>query len=126
MALPVTDHVDATFYAELKEKGVEVVKADFNDVKSLEEAFKGAHGVFALTNCMSSRLHNSPSLSFYKQIDWDPSVFNEEKEFVQGKLLVDAAKKAGVKHFRLPRMFLRSLSCLNDPFIIRRISSLGR
>ncbi|KLO07079.1 NAD(P)-binding protein [Schizopora paradoxa] len=31
--------------------------------------------------------------------DWDPAVFNEEKEVVQGKLLVDAAKSAGVKHF---------------------------
>jgi len=88
----LTRKVDSDAAKELKEKGVEVVKADFNDVKSLEDAFKGAHGVFALTNY------------------WDPSVFNEEKEFVQGKLLVDAAKKAGVKHF-----VYSTLELWNDP-----------
>lgn len=31
--------------------------------------------------------------------DWDPAVFSEEKEFVHGKLLVDAAKASSVKHF---------------------------
>ena len=35
---------------KLKERGVEVVKGDYNDVASLTEAFKGAYGVFCLTN----------------------------------------------------------------------------
>ena len=38
---------------ELISKGVEVVKADLDDVQSLTEAFKDAYGVFGLTNCMS-------------------------------------------------------------------------
>ena len=33
--------------------------------------------------------------------DWDPAVFNEEKELIQGKTLVDAAEAADVKHFVL-------------------------
>ncbi|KLO09041.1 NmrA-like protein [Schizopora paradoxa] len=77
----LTRNVDSDTAKALKEKGVEVVRADLNDLKSLEDAFKGVHGVFGVTNY------------------WDPAVFNEEKEFVQGKLLVDAAKAAGVKHF---------------------------
>ncbi len=34
----------------LAERGVEVVQADFDDVSSLREAFKGAYGAFLLTN----------------------------------------------------------------------------
>lgn len=56
------DKLDPT-ETELKEKGVEVVKADFNDVKSLEEAFKGAHGVFGVTNCASSSPFNRSILT---------------------------------------------------------------
>ena len=83
----------------MKEKGVEVVRADFNDLKSLEVAFKGAHGVFGVTNCAYLYAFSYAFDVNSYNADWDPAVFNEEKEFVQGKLLVDAAKTAGVKHF---------------------------
>jgi uncharacterized protein YbjT (DUF2867 family) len=34
----------------LVNKGVEVFKGDYNDLVSLKEAFKGAYGVFCVTN----------------------------------------------------------------------------
>lgn len=40
-----------SFSIALKEKGAEVVQATFDDVESLKKAFKGAHGVFVVTNC---------------------------------------------------------------------------
>lgn len=38
-------------YLELAAKGVEVVQADFDDLESLKKAFKGAYGVFGMTDC---------------------------------------------------------------------------
>jgi len=75
----ITRNVDSPKAKELSAKGVEVVKADFNDVVSVTEAFQGAYGVFGVTNF------------------WE--VMSGEKETEQGKTLVDAAKAAGVKHF---------------------------
>ncbi len=54
----------------------EVVKGDLTDVESLAEAFKDVHGVFAVTN-------------FWEGAD----------EIAQGKIAIDAAKKANVNHF---------------------------
>ena len=91
----------------LREKGVEVVRADINDIESLKNAFRGVHGVFGVTNCayffhstiLSLALKYNDLTFCSHHTDWDPAVFNEEKEFVQGKTLVDAAKAASVKHF---------------------------
>lgn len=55
----------------------EVVGADLSDPASLEAAFAGAHGVFALSN------FTDPDLD----------------EFTQGTNAVNAAAKAGVRHF---------------------------
>jgi len=57
-------------------KAKEVVKADLTDLNSLTEAFKGSHGVFVVTN-------------FWEGAD----------EIAQGKIAIQAAKNAGVKHF---------------------------
>ena len=57
-------------------KANEVVKADLNDLSSLTAAFKGAHGVFVVTN-------------FWEGAD----------EVAQGKIAIQAAKNAGVNHF---------------------------
>lgn len=57
-------------------KADEVVKADLTDSNSLTEAFKDMYGVFVVTN-------------FWEGAD----------EFAQGKIAVQAAKDAGVKHF---------------------------
>ncbi|GAB4815164.1 hypothetical protein N2152v2_002210 [Parachlorella kessleri] len=66
---------------ELAGKGVEVVRADFDDVESLKSAFQGADAVFAVTD-------------FWKACGLDPF-----KEYQQGRNLVDAAKATGVSHF---------------------------
>lgn len=57
-------------------KANEAVKADLNDLSSLTDAFKGAHGVFVVTN-------------FWEGAD----------ELAQGKIAIQAAKDAGVNHF---------------------------
>jgi len=62
----------------LKQEGAEVVKADLDDVASLEKAFAGAHGAYCVTNF------------------WEH--FSAEKEKAQAKNMADAARKAGVKH----------------------------
>lgn len=62
----------------LAAKGAEVVSADLDDVASLEKAFAGAHGVYAVTNF------------------WEH--FSAEKEKAQAKNIADAARAAGVKH----------------------------
>ena len=62
----------------LAAQGAEVVAADLDDLKSLENAFAGAHGVYAVTNF------------------WEH--FSAEKEKAQAKNIADAAKAAGVRH----------------------------
>jgi len=58
--------------------GVEVVKGDLDDQKSLENALSGAWGVFGVQNT------------------WEAGV---EKEEEQGKRLVKVARERGVQHF---------------------------
>ena len=57
-------------------KADEVVKADLTNLSTLTDAFKGAYGVFVVTN-------------FWEGAD----------EVSQGKIAIQAAKDAGVKHF---------------------------
>lgn len=61
----------------LESLGVELMAGNFEDVKSLENALQGAHGVFSMQ-------------------DFAHGVDTEVK---QGKLIADLAKKAGVRHF---------------------------
>ena len=68
----------------LAEAGVRVFRGDLDDRRSLDEAVKGAYGVFGLQNF------------------WDgfpARVLGVEHEVAQGKRLLDAAKAAGVQHF---------------------------
>src|SRR5262249_46470787 len=46
----ITRKVDSDKAKALKGQGVEVVAADMDDEKSLEKAFAGAYGVYAVTN----------------------------------------------------------------------------
>lgn len=46
----VTRNPDSETAKKLAAEGIEVVKADFDDVASLDTAFDGVHAVFALTN----------------------------------------------------------------------------
>jgi uncharacterized protein YbjT (DUF2867 family) len=63
--------------AVLEKAGAEVVNGDLDDVESLDRALQGCYGVFGVTN-------------FWEHFD---------KEFQQGKNLVDAVKRADVGHF---------------------------
>jgi uncharacterized protein YbjT (DUF2867 family) len=77
-----TRDVNSAKAKELKDKGVEVVVADNSNKEQLREAFKGAYGVYSVTNF------------------WDPEVLkNPELEKVQGRLIADVAKESGVQHF---------------------------
>lgn len=63
---------------ELKNLGAEILKGDMSDVNSLNSAMKGVYGVFSVQNF------------------WEHGY---EGELSQGKNVIDAAHKEGVKHF---------------------------
>ena len=77
-ARAITRKVDSDKAKALADAGAEVVAADLDDVKSLKQAFEGAHGVFCVTNF------------------WEH--FKPEKEISQARNMAQAAKDAGVKH----------------------------
>ncbi|KAF8496964.1 hypothetical protein JB92DRAFT_2746124 [Gautieria morchelliformis] len=78
----ITRNPDSPAAKDLAARGAEVVKADLTNLESVEKAFAGAYGVFGITNF------------------WEPGV-GYDGEISQGKLLVDAAKASGIKHFVL-------------------------
>ena len=64
----------------LAAQGAEIVQGNLEDRAALDQALKGVYGVFSVQNF------------------WLPEV-GFDGEIKQGKLLADAAKAAGVKHF---------------------------
>ena len=99
-------------FLELAAKGVEVVKGDFDQPNSIQHAFAGVYGAFVVTDCMCPLgIISKPTIrsvlvwgnymSILKQSAQgiDPGPAAAEQEIQQGKILVDAAKAAGVKHF---------------------------
>lgn len=74
----LTRNPDSERATALTELGIEVVKGDFDDAASLNVAMEGVYGVFAVTNY------------------WEHGF---DREVAHGKQLVDAAEKAGIKHF---------------------------
>jgi uncharacterized protein YbjT (DUF2867 family) len=74
----LTRNVNSDKALALAKLGAEVVAADIDDVESLKKAFKGAYGVYAVTNF------------------WEH--FSPEKETAQAKNMADAAEAAGVQH----------------------------
>src|SRR5215212_506597 len=62
----------------LAAKGAEVVRADLDDLESLNKAFGGAYGAFCVTNF------------------WEH--FSAEKEKTQARNMADAAKASALKH----------------------------
>ncbi|MGH7509266.1 MAG: NmrA/HSCARG family protein [Gemmatimonadales bacterium] len=74
----ITRNPDSEKAQALRKAGAEVVKADADDRATLERAFKGADGVFALTNF------------------WEH--FSPERELTQARNMAQAAKAAGVQH----------------------------
>lgn len=75
-----TIHTEAPEVQVVENRNVEVVKADFYDPASLDKAYCGADFAFIMT--------------VPKWGDTD----SEDKEFLQGKNMIEACKKAGVKH----------------------------
>lgn len=63
---------------ELEKLGAELAQADLNDVASVSAAIKGSYAVFGVTNYWES--------------------MSSDKEVQQGKNIVDASVKEGVKH----------------------------
>jgi uncharacterized protein YbjT (DUF2867 family) len=76
----VTRNVNDQKAKDLSARGVEMVEANMatDSVEKLASVMKDSYGAYLLTNF------------------WDPSSMNKEE--VQGKQLVDAAKQAGVRH----------------------------
>ena len=74
----ITRKVDSDKAKALADAGAEVVAADLDDLKSLKQAFQGAHGAFCVTN-------------FWEHL-------KPEKEISQARNMAEAAKDAGVKH----------------------------
>jgi uncharacterized protein YbjT (DUF2867 family) len=77
-ARAITRNVNSDKAKALADAGADVVAADLDDVKSLKQAFEGAHGAFCVTNF------------------WEH--FKPEKEISQARNMAQAAKDAGVKH----------------------------
>ncbi|MEA2766303.1 MAG: hypothetical protein QOK07_2707 [Gemmatimonadaceae bacterium] len=77
-ARAITRNANSDKAKALADAGAEVVTADLDDVKSLKQAFEGAHGVFCVTNF------------------WEH--FKPEKEISQARNMAQAAKDAHVKH----------------------------
>lgn len=73
----LTRNVQSAQAQVLEAAGAEIVAGDFDDVESLQRALQGVYGVFGVTN-------------FWEHF---------EKEFQQGKNLINAVKEAGVQHF---------------------------
>jgi uncharacterized protein YbjT (DUF2867 family) len=74
----ITRNINSDKAKALASRGAEVVSADLDNVESLTKAFRGAYGVYALTNF------------------WEH--FSPEKETAQAKNIADAALEAGVQH----------------------------
>lgn len=63
---------------KIKESGAEIVQGDMNVTETIDKAMAGVYGVFSVQNF------------------WEHGY---EGELIQGKNVIDSAKKAGVKHF---------------------------
>ena len=74
----ITRDISSDKAKALSKLGADVVAADLDNEESLKEAFKGAYGVFAVTNF------------------WEH--FSPEKEMAQAASIAKAAKEAKVKH----------------------------
>jgi uncharacterized protein YbjT (DUF2867 family) len=78
VARAITRKVDTDKARALQKLGAEVVAADVDDGRSLEQAFAGAHGAFCVT--------------FF----WDH--FKPEKELAQARAMAAAAKACNLQH----------------------------
>ncbi|KAL5489328.1 hypothetical protein EMCRGX_G018408 [Ephydatia muelleri] len=82
----VTRNPDSEKSLSLKQAGAELVKGDLENRSTIDEAVKGAYGVFLVTDYWGI-LH---------RLGDDNRA--EAEEIAQGKAVVDASARAGVKH----------------------------
>lgn len=75
----LTRNASSARAVELRHAGAEVVEGDMDNIDSLKNAMKDCYGVFGVTNF------------------WE----HYEKEYQQGKNLVDAVKESNIEHFVL-------------------------
>jgi len=85
----LTRKVDGEAAQKLKAAGVEVVAADLEDVESLKKAFKGAYGVFGVTDFWA----------LYLGVDQYDQAKSRDHETQLGKNIVDAAEALRIQHF---------------------------
>jgi len=83
----LTRNVNGAAAQKLKAQGVEVVAADLEDVESLKKAFKGAYGVFGVTDFWN----------VFARHNFDQAKARDH-ETQHGKNIVDAAEAEGIKH----------------------------
>ena len=81
----VTRNPDSDKAKALKDAGAEVIKANLDDIASVDAAFQGAHGAFVVTNYWEL-LKDGPEAAYAAEVK-------------QGKGVTDAAIRAGLKHF---------------------------
>ena len=81
----VTRNPDSEKAKALKEAGAEVVKANLDDISSVDAALQGAYGAFVVTNYWEL-IQKGPEAAYAAEIQ-------------QGKSLADAAVRAGLKHY---------------------------
>jgi len=84
----LTRNVNGEAAQKLKANGVEVVAADLEDVESLKKAFKGAYGVFGVTDFWA----------LYFGVDHFDQAQARDHETQQGKNIADAAEAVGIQH----------------------------
>ena len=82
----VARNPDSEKSLSLKQAGAELVKGDLEDRSTIDEAVKGTYGVFLVTDYFGI-LH---------RLGDDNRA--EAEEIAQGKAVVDASARAGVKH----------------------------
>ena len=79
----VTQNPDSEKAKALKEAGMEVVKANLDNISSVDAALQGAYGTFVVTN--------------HEFLKGSEAAYDLEVQ--QGKAAVTAALRAGVKHY---------------------------
>ena len=77
----LTRKPDSNSASTLRTLGIDVVKGNLNDIKSLDQAMQGVYGVFSMTNF------------------WEFGT--GKKEVIQNKNLTDIAQKYNVQHYVL-------------------------
>ena len=84
---------DPSKHTKLPGKGVELVKADFDDQASLERAFSGANAIFAMTDIFQHVFANPSTFERAEKEGKHPFEIAKERDMQQGKNLVRAAAK---------------------------------